>query len=106
MKTAFPRFAARIPVSSQARFRLAEIPAGRAERAGKAEGKIKQTGTMSGRFGKLSLSAHWLAGPRPAPWFSPRSAGVSRKALALLGFDRHYGSKWGVFPRFSWGARP
>ncbi len=106
MRMAFPRFAVCIPVSSQVGLCLAEIPAGRAEKAGKAEGKIKQTGTMSGRFGKLSLSAHWLDGPRPAPWFWPRSAGVSRKALASLGFDRHYGPESTIFPWFSWGARP
>lgn len=103
MRTAFP---ALIPVCRQAGFRLAGFLAGKAERAGKAEGKIKETGTMSGRFLKLLLSAHCLGAPRPAPWFWTRSAGIWRNPLALLAYDRHYGPEWGVFPRFSPGVRP
>lgn len=104
--TAFPRSAALAPVPSQAGLRLAGFPAGRAKRAEKAEGKIKETGTMSARFLKFLLSAHWLGEPQPAPWFWTRSAGIPRKALGLLIFDRHYGPKSGVFSRFSPGARP
>ncbi|CCJ07205.1 Hypothetical protein BN69_1754 [Methylocystis sp. SC2] len=39
------------------------------KRGGFSEGKIKEDGTMSGRFRKLSLSAHWLGGARAAPHF-------------------------------------
>lgn len=90
MTGVFPRSARYVPVSSHAGFRLAGFPAGRAERAVKAEGKIKETGTTLARFLNLLLSAHWLGEPGLAPWFSPRGAGDSRKALALRGFDRHY----------------
>lgn len=93
MRTAFPRPAARIPVCSQAGLRLAAFPVGEAERAEKAEGKIKETGTLSGRFLKLSLSAHWLGRPRAAPYFLSHSAVIVRNALAALDFDRHYRRK-------------
>ncbi|WP_157384409.1 hypothetical protein [Nitratireductor soli] len=90
MSTAFQRSARSIPVCRQAGLRLAGFPAGGAERAKKAEGKIKEDGTMSGRFRNLLLSAHWLGGPRAAPRFLPSRAAMSRNALALLGFDRHH----------------
>lgn len=54
------------------------------------EGKIKEDGTMSGRFWKLLLSAHWLGGPRAAPRFLTPRAACLRKALAMRGFDRHH----------------
>ncbi|RCI80098.1 hypothetical protein DNK03_00420 [Brucella anthropi] len=79
---------------------------GRAEGAEKAEGKIKQTGTTSGRFEGKPLSAHCLGAPFPAPWFLPRRAGDSREALRLLDFDRHYSPETGGFSRSSGGARP
>ena len=69
------------------------MKAGKADRAAKVERKIKQTGTMSGRFVKLLLSAHCISGPRAAPWFSPSRAAILRKALAVLCFDRHHGRR-------------
>lgn len=106
MRTAFPRSAASIPMCRQAGLRLAGFRAGRAEGAEKAEGKIKQTGTTSGRFEGKPLSAHCLGAPFPAPWFLPRRAGDSREALRLLDFDRHYSPETGGFSRSSGGARP
>lgn len=106
MRTAFLRPAARIPVYSQAGLRLAAFRVGRAQTAEKAEGKIKEDGTMSDRFGKLLLSAHWLAGPRAAPWFWRRSAAIFRNALALLDFDRHHGHRMLDFVQFWPEARP
>ncbi len=105
MRTAFPRSAPRIPVCSKAGFRLAAFPAGRAERSKEAEGKIKETGTMSGRLLKLSLSAHWLGERRAAPCFLTRSAMIVRNALALLSFDRHYRRKTPGFRGFALEAR-
>ena len=90
MRATFPRSARSVPVSSHAGFRLAGFRGGRAEREGSAEGKIKETGTRSAGFLKLLLSAHWLGGPRAAPCFLMPRAAIWRKALALLGFDRHY----------------
>lgn len=93
MSTAFPRLAAGDPVSSQAGFRLAGFPAGRAERAEKAEGKIEEHGTMSGQFWKFLLSAHCLAGARTAHHlWTPRAARL-RNTLELLDFDRHHRRK-------------
>ena len=66
------------------------MKAGRAERGEGAEGKIKEAGTMSGRFWKLLLSAHCLGEPRAAPCFWTLRAAILCKALALLGFDRHH----------------
>lgn len=105
MRMVFPRSAALIPVCSQAGLRRAAFPAGRAVGAGKAEGKIKQTGTTSGRFEGKPLSAHCSGAPFPAPWFLLRRAGDSRKALSFLGFDQHYSPKSGVFSHFSARAR-
>ena len=70
--------------------RLAAIPAAEAEKAGKAEGKIKETGTLSGRFLGKPLSAHCFGARRTAPCFWVSRAAIWRKALALLDFDRHY----------------
>ena len=90
MSMSFPRSLGQFPVCSQAGSRLAAFPAERAERKGKAEGKIKETGTRSAGFLKLLLSAHWLGGPRAAPCFLIPRAAILRKALALLDFDRHH----------------
>ena len=93
MSMASPRAFGPLPVCSQARGRLAAFPAGRAKRERKAEGKIKEDGTILGRFWKLLLSAHWLAGPQAAPRFWASCAAIVRNPLALLGFDRHYGGE-------------
>ena len=100
MKMAFPRSAALVSVCSQAGLRLAAYRDGRAERAEGAEGKIKEDGTMSGRFWKLSLSAHWLGEPRAAPSFLPPRAACPRKALALQSFERHHGRRTPDFRQF------
>jgi hypothetical protein len=82
------------------------MKAGGAEKAGRAEGKIKEDGTISGRFRKLLLSAHCLGEPRAAPWFSAPRAAISRKALALLGFERHHRRISACFRRVRPGPRP
>ncbi|MFG1306844.1 hypothetical protein V5F34_22220 [Xanthobacter autotrophicus] len=98
MRIAFPRPLALGPVCSQAGSRLAAFPVGRAERSEKAEGKIKETGTTLGRFQGKPLSAHCFGAALAAPSFwSPRAA-MSRKALPLLGFERHHSPKSGRFP--------
>jgi len=103
---AFPRPLALVPVCSQTGSRLAAIPVGRAERSGKAEGKIKETGTLRRRFLGKPLSAHCFGAPFPArSSLSPRAATL-RKALALLGFDRHHSPKSDGFPYFWPEARP
>lgn len=102
---AFPRSVRAVPVSSHAGFRLAGFPAGRAERAVKAEGKIKEHGTTSPMFSKLLLSAHWLGAPRAAPCFWNARAVILRKALALLGFDWHHGRRLPDFLGFRPEAR-
>jgi hypothetical protein len=95
---AFPRPFVLVPVCSQARSRLAAFPVGRAERSEKAEGKIKETGTTSGRFQGKPLSAHCFGAALAAPSFwSPRAA-MSRKALPFLGFEGHRCPKSGRFP--------
>lgn len=101
-----PRSARSVPVSSHAGFRLAGLSAGRAERAVKAEGKIKEHGTTPPMFWKFLLSAHWLGAPRTAPCFWAARAVILRKALASLGFDRHHGSRTPDFPRFWPEVRP
>ena len=106
MSMASPRAFGPLPVCSQARDRLAAFPAGRTKRAGKAEGKIKETGTTLAGFLKLLLSAHWLGEPRAAPCFWAARAVILRKALALLGFDRHHDRRSPDFPRFWPEARP
>ena len=106
MKVAFPRSAALVPVCRQAGLRLAAYRAGRAERAERAEGKIKETGTRSAGFLKLLLSAHWLGEPRAAPCFLIPRAAMLRKALALLGFDRHHDRRVPDFLGFWPEARP
>jgi hypothetical protein len=102
MKAAFPRSAALIPVSSQAGI----CPAGGAEKAERAEGKIKEDGTMSGRFWKLLLSAHWLGGRFRHHGFEGPRAAILRKALALQGFERHHRPISACFRRFWLESRP
>lgn len=63
MMTMSPRLAARVPVCRWQAWSSEKGQAGRAERAEKGEGKIEETGTLSGRFPKLLLSAHWLGEP-------------------------------------------
>jgi hypothetical protein len=106
MKLASPCSAALVPVSSQAGLRLAGYRVGEAERVEGAEGKIKEHGTMSGQFSKLLLSAHWLGGPRTAPCFWTARAAILRKALDLLGFDRHHARRTPDFLGFWPEARP
>lgn len=105
MRIAFPRAAAAVSVCRWQASGLDEGPAGEAEKAVRKEGKIKEDGTIRRRFLKLSLSAHWLAGPRAAPWFWTPRAAISRKALPLLGFVRHYRPKSASFGRFRPGMR-
>jgi hypothetical protein len=102
---AFPRPAARFPVCRQACLRLAAFTVGRAETAEKAEGKIEETGTLSGRFPKLPLSAHWLGGRFRHHGFERWSAAISCNAVALLVFDRHRGRRLHDFRRFRPKAR-
>ena len=106
MTTAFPRAAAFVPVCSQAGLRLAALRAGEAERAEGAEGKIKEDGTMSGRFWKLLLSAHWLGGRFRHHGFEGPRAAILRKALALQGFERHHRRRSAVFRGFWLESRP
>ena len=106
MRIAFPRPLALVPVCSQAGSRLAAFPVGRAERSEKAEGKIKETGTTSGRFLKLLLSAHWLGGRFRHHGFEGPRAAILRKALALQGFERHHRRRSAVFRRFRLESRP
>ena len=106
MRMAFPRALAFIPVCSQAGSRLAAFPVGRAERSEKAEGKIKETGTMGRRFQGKPLSAHCFGAAPAAPLFWTSRAAMSRKALALQGFNRHHSPKSGGFPCFGLEARP
>lgn len=106
MKVTFPRPAALVPVCSQVGSRLTAYRAGGAERAEEAEGKIKETGPTLAGFLKLSLSAHWLGGPRAAPCFLIPRAAMLRKALALLGFDRHRDRRTPDFLEFWTKARP
>ena len=82
------------------------MKAGGAEKAGRAEGKIKEDGTISGRFWKLLLSAHWLGCRFRHRGFERPRAAISRKALALQGFDRHHRPISAVFRRFRQESRP
>ena len=100
MRAAFPRSAALIPVFSQAGLRLSGFQAGEAEKAERAEGKIKEDGTISGRFWKLLLSAHWLGCRFRHHGFEGPRAAISSKALALQGFERHHRPISACFRRF------
>lgn len=106
MKAAFPHSAQSVPASRQAGLCLAELTTGKANTVEKGEGKIKETGTTLAGFLKLLLSAHWLGEPRAAPCFWAARAVILRKALALLGFDRHHDRRSPDFPRFWPEARP
>ncbi|SPL62404.1 hypothetical protein [Ochrobactrum soli] len=106
MKAAFPRSAALVSASGRAGLRPAGFPAGRAEKTERAEGKIKEDGTISGRFWKLLLSAHWLGGRFRHRGFEGPRAAILRKALALLGFERHQRPKSACFRRLWPESRP
>ena len=90
MKVAFRCSATPVSASSRAGLRPAGFPAGRAEKTERAEGKIKEDGTISSRFWKLLLSAHWLGVRFRHHGFEGPRAAISRKALALQGFERHH----------------
>lgn len=105
MRMAFPRLFALGPVCSQAGSRLAAFPVRRAERSEKAEGKIKETGTMRRRFQGEPLSAHCFGAALAAPWFWTSRAAMARKAFALLGFERHHSPKSGLLGALG-GFRP
>ena len=72
--------------------RLAAIPAAEAEKAGKAKGKIKETGTPRRRFLGKPLSAHCFRGADVAPCFQGRGAVLAVNALKSLGYLRHCAS--------------
>jgi len=76
------------------------------ERDANYEGKIKEGGTMSGRFWKLWLSAHWLGGRFRHHGFEGPRAAILRKALALQGFERHRRPISASFRRFRLESRP
>ena len=69
--------------------RLAAIPAAEAEKAGKAEGKIKETGTPRRRFLGKPLSAHCFRGADVAPCFPGRGAALCGKSLNSRYYLRH-----------------
>lgn len=106
MRAAFPRSAAQASASSRARLRPAGFGVGKAERAERKEGKIKEDGTIWGRFWKLLLSAHWLGGRFRHHGFEGPRAAILRKALALQGFERHHRRRSAVFRRFGLESRP
>ena len=106
MSAAFPRSAALVLASGRSGLRPAGLPAGGAEKAERAEGKIKEDGTISGRFWKLLLSAHWLGGRFRHHGFEGPRAAILRKALALQGFKRHHRRRSAVFRRFGLESRP
>ncbi|WP_143042691.1 hypothetical protein [Paracoccus alkenifer] len=106
MKAAFPRSATLVSTSGRAGLRPAGFLAGRAEKTERAEGKIKEDGTISGRFWKLLLSAHWLGGRFRHHGFEGPRAVILRKALALQGFERHHWPISACFRRFGLESRP
>ena len=106
MKVAFPCSATPVSASGRAGLRPAGFPAGGAERAERAEGKIKEDGTIWGRFWKLLLSAHWLGGRFRHHGFEGPRAAILRKALALQGFERHHRRRSAIFRRFGLESRP
>jgi len=69
--------------------RLAAIPAAEAEKAGKAEGKIKETGTSRRRFLGKPLSAHCFRAAHEAPCFPGRGAALCGKSLNSRHYLRH-----------------
>jgi hypothetical protein len=78
-------------VTSSGEARLAAILAAEAESAGKAEGKIKETGTPRRRFLGKPLSAHCFRGADVAPCFPGRGAACARNSLNLQCNFRHCG---------------
>ena len=106
MKVAFRCSATPVSASSRAGLRPAGFPAGRAEKTERAEGKIKEDGTIWGRFWKLLLSAHWLGVRFRHHGFEGPRAAILRKALALQGFERHHRPISAVFRRFRQESRP
>jgi hypothetical protein len=94
------------PVCSGWASKQAHPKAGKAEKREKAEGKIKETGTMSAGFRSKPLSAHCLSEARAAPCFLGHGATMSRNALARLDFDRHHRPKYPVSLPCVTGARP
>lgn len=100
MRIAFPRPAGVVSVCRWQALGLDREAAGDAEKAVRKEGKIKEDGTIRRRFLKLSLSAHWLAGPRAAPWFWTSRAAISRNELYLLDLFRHHRPKSASFGHF------
>lgn len=90
--------------------RIAWIPeqkaAGGAERAERREGKIKQSGTLSGRFGKLLLSAHWLGWPRAALHSRPNGAACCGNPLVCLAPIRHHRPESKISGRRPPASRP
>lgn len=101
MKTAIRYDLAAVSVCRRIARIRGQKPAGGAERAERREGKIKQSGTMSGRFGKFLLSAHWLGSLRAALYEWSSRAVSWRNTLALLGCERHCCAK----PRVSAPSR-
>lgn len=69
--------------------RLAAIPAADAKKTGKAEGKIKETGTRRRRFLGKPLSAHCFQGSDVAPCFPGLGAALYGKSLNLSCYLRH-----------------
>jgi hypothetical protein len=82
------------------RFASGWIPRKRSDDAERAEGKIKEDGTMLDRFWKLLLSAQWLGHRFRHHGFEGRRAAISCKALVLQGFERHYRPISACFGRF------
>lgn len=106
MKAAFPRSATLASASGRAGLRPAGFPAGRAEQVERAEGKIKEDGTISGRFWKLLLSAHRLGDRFRHHGFEGARAAILRNALVLQGFERHHRRGSPVFRRLWPESRP
>ena len=106
MRAAFPCSATLVSASCRAGLRPAGFPAGRAEKTERAEGKIKEDGTISSRFWKLLLSAHWLGVRFRHHGFEGPRAAILRKALALQGFERHHRPISACFRRFWLESRP
>lgn len=96
MRSAIGSTRRRVPVCSGGGWQQAYSSAGGAQRRQRAEGKIKETGTTSGRFLKLLLSAHWLGRLLAAPHFFGRSAAYCLNTLSLLDFQRHRSPKSGI----------
>ena len=89
MRAAFLGSATCVPAVCHADISVTAVWAGEAKRAVGREGKIKEDGTMTGRFRELLLSAHWLWEPRAALLSYPPRAAIFGNALPLRGFERH-----------------